>query len=137
MTAESIIDRLALEPHPEGGWYRETWRDATPPRGAGSAIYFLLRAGEVSHWHRVDAVEVWHHYLGASIDHSMMYERELVTAALGTDLAAGEVPQLVVPADTWQSARSRGEWTLVGCTVAPAFTFDGFELAPPDLKPGW
>lgn len=137
MSAESIIDRLALEPHPEGGWYRETWRDATLPRGTGSAIYFLLRAGEVSHWHRVDAAEVWHHYLGASIEHAMVYDGEIITTALGADLAAGEVPQLIVPAHTWQSASSRGEWTLVGCTVAPAFTFDGFELAAPDWKPGW
>jgi len=137
MSAENIIDRLALEPHPEGGWYRETWRDPTRPRGAGSAIYFLLRTGEVSHWHRLDAVEVWHHYLGASIEHSTMHDGEVVTAALGADLAAGEIPQLVVPAHTWQSARSQGEWTLVGCTMAPAFIFDGFELAPPDAKPGW
>ena len=131
-----IIDRLALAPHPEGGWYRETWRDASAPRGAGSAIYFLLQAGEVSQWHRVDAVEVWHHYLGAPISHSTATAGGVLTTVLGSDLADGERPQLIVPARTWQSARSRGDWTLVGCTMAPAFTSGGFDLAPPGWEPG-
>ena len=106
-TSADIIDRLALAPHPEGGWYRETWRDESGSRGAGSAIYFLLRAGDVSHWHHVDAVELWHHYLGAPISHSTATDGGLVTTVLGSDLAAGEEPQLVVPAHVAIGAESR------------------------------
>ena len=138
MDAEEIIDRLQLEPHPEGGWYRETWRAPTGASGraTGSAIYFLLRRGEVSHWHRVDAAETWHFYRGAPLELRISTDggAEQVVA-LGPDLAAGQQPQFVVAADAWQSARSLGEHTLVGCTVSPAFEFEGFELADPGWRP--
>jgi predicted cupin superfamily sugar epimerase len=125
--ADEIIRTLALAPHPEGGHYAETWRDQH-----SSAIYFLLRAGEHSHWHRVDATEVWHYYAGAPL--------ELRTPAgarvLGPDLTAGQLPQLVVPPNEWQAAVSLGGYTLVGCTVSPPFRFEGFELAPDGWEPG-
>ncbi len=125
--AEAVIATLGLEPHPEGGWFRETHR--TP---AATAIYFLLGEGERSHWHRVrNACEVWHWYAGAPLELSVGHEQH----RLGPDLAAGERPQVVVPIDVWQSARSLGEFTLVGCTVAPAFEFEQFELAPPGVDP--
>ncbi len=126
--AQQIIEILELEPHPEGGYYRETWRGEAHEgeRGAGTAIYYLLRAGERSHWHRVDAVEVWHYYAGAGKTEHLR---------LGADLAAGERPQAIVPKGAWQSASTCGAWTLVGCTVAPAFDFAGFELAPPGWSP--
>jgi predicted cupin superfamily sugar epimerase len=134
----AVIDRLGLVPHPEGGWYGETWRhdDGRGGRGAGTAIYYLLAAGQRSHWHRVDAAEIWHHYAGAPL-RLRVHEGDGPTAAvvLGDDLAAGEVPQAIVPAGAWQAAESAGRWTLVGCTVSPAFTFDGFELAPPGWEP--
>jgi predicted cupin superfamily sugar epimerase len=140
--AEAIIRRLGLEPHPEGGHYRETFRDKVTvgaeggPRGASTAIYFLLQAGEVSHWHRVDAAEVWHWYAGAPLELTLSPDgREATSGTLGSDLAAGQRPQIVVPARAWQTARSLGAWTLAGCTVAPAFQFDGFEMAPPDWHP--
>jgi hypothetical protein len=131
--AEEIIEHLQLEPHPEGGRYRETWRAraAANGRAAGSAIYFLLRRGEVSHWHRVDAAETWHFYQGAPLE--LKISTDGVTervVGLGSDLATGQQPQFVVPAGAWQSARSLGEHTLVGCTVSPAFELGGFELAP-------
>jgi hypothetical protein len=131
--ADAIIAALELSPHPEGGWYRETYRSPAPPgeRGAATAIYYLLRAGERSHWHRVDAIEIWHWYAGAPLE--LRIGREKVT--LGGDLAAGERPQAVVPPFAWQAARSLGDWTLVGCTVSPAFDFAGFELAPKDWAP--
>ncbi|QPC85682.1 cupin [Mesorhizobium sp. NBSH29] len=140
MTADEIIATLAMQPHPEGGWYAETFRDLAPdnPRGHSTAIYFLLKADETSAWHRVrDAAEVWHHYAGAPLT-LLMYEEgsPIVTATLGTDLAAGQRPQAVVPANWWQMAISLGAWTLVGCTVAPGFDFSAFELAPPDWQPG-
>ena len=138
MDAEEIIDRLQLEPHPEGGWYRETWRAPTGAggRATGSAIYFLLRRGEVSHWHRVDAAETWHFYEGAPLELKISTDGATErVVALGPDLAAGQQPQFVVAADAWQSARSLGEHTLVGCTVSPAFEFDGFELADPGWRP--
>ncbi|MGU3495530.1 cupin domain-containing protein [Xanthobacteraceae bacterium A53D] len=138
MTAAEVIAHLGLQPHPEGGHYRETLRDPAPSGGreASTAIYFLLKAGERSHWHRVDASETWHHYAGASLHLHMAREGEGPRAhTLGTDLAAGEVPQLVVPPFVWQAAESLGAWTLVGCTVAPAFQFSGFELAPPGWNP--
>ncbi len=133
MTPDEIIELLGLEPHPEGGCFAETWRHVPGDggRGAGTAIYFLLRAGEVSHWHRVDAAEIWHHYAGDPLELAIGEDRVI----LGTDLAAGQRPQRVVPAGVWQSARTLGAWTLVGCTVSPAFTFDGFELAPPGWSP--
>lgn len=136
ITAEEVIDLLGLEPHPEGGRFAETWRAPAEGRSPGTAIYFLLRAGERSHWHRVDAAEVWHHYAGASLRLSISDGTTTDEHALGIDLRAGERPQAVVPAGAWQAAESLGEWTLVGCTVSPGFEFDGFELAPPDWEPG-
>jgi predicted cupin superfamily sugar epimerase len=139
-TADDVIRVLALAPHPEGGFFRETWRhDAGPgERGAGTAIYFLLRAGDRSHWHRVDADEVWHFHAGAPLTLWRTADADTPpdTAVLGIDLHAGQEPQLRVPAGWWQSAASTGDWTLVSCTVAPAFEFAGFELAPPDFEPG-
>ena len=160
MDPADIIRTLHLQPHPEGGWYGETWRDdPDEPHGDpdeaedaidaawraggwrpyGSAIYFLLEAGQTSAWHRVDATEIWHFYAGATLELRVANadaESEAAVNYLGTDLAAGQRPQIVVPDGAWQTARSLGEWTLVGCTVSPAFSFDGFELAPPDWQPG-
>jgi len=139
LSAEEVVALLELEPHPEGGWYRETWRHlpAEGGRGAGSAIYYLLAAEQLSHWHRVDAAEVWHHYAGAALELSLSADGKLIERQrLGKNLMAGERPQLLVPQGAWQSARSLGAWTLVGCTVSPAFQFEGFELAPPDWSPG-
>jgi predicted cupin superfamily sugar epimerase len=138
LTAEEVVQLLGLLPHPEGGAYRETFRAPAPDggRGASTAIYYLLRSGELSAWHRVDADEVWHHYAGAPLELGLWDSQERSVLRLGKDLAAGERPQAVVPAGVWQSARSLGEWTLVGCTVAPAFQFSGFEMAPPGWDPG-
>lgn len=139
--ARSIIETLGLRPHPEGGWYVETWRAdaAEGERASGSAIYYLLGAGERSGWHRVDAAEAWHHYAGAPLELWVAAEGgtrvEAERHVLGPDLAAGQRPQLVIPVGAWQAAASLGEWTLVGCTVSPAFQFEGFELAPPDWEP--
>ena len=138
--AQTLIDRLGLRPHPEGGWYRENWRDqpADGGRGAGTAITFLLAEGEVSQWHRVDAAEVWHHYGGAPLELAIADGDDHEVVHLGLDLDAGQEPQHVVPARAWQAARPLGAWSLVGCTVSPAFEFDGFELAPPGWRPeGW
>lgn len=140
MTADDIIRLLGLQPHPEGGHYRETFRDsrtvdAGSGRAASTAIYFLLRAGEVSRWHRVDTAEVWHWYAGAPLALSIAEGGHNHQFRLGADLAAGERPQAVVPARAWQQAQSLGAWTLVGCTVAPAFEFAGFEMAPLDFDP--
>lgn len=140
LTADQIIALLDLAPHPEGGHFRETFRDApgADGRAASTAIYFLLKRGERSHWHRVDAAEAWHFHAGAPLRLSLAATdagpaRHLV---LGADLAAGERPQAVVPARHWQAAESLGDWTLVGCTVAPGFDFAGFTLAPPGWAPG-
>ncbi len=133
MTADEIVRLLDLKPHPEGGHFRETFRDAGEPRGASTSIYYLLKAGEHSHWHRVDAVEVWHWYAGDALELSISENGVTTVATLGADLAAGERPQIVVPKHAWQSARPLGRYTLVGCTVAPAFMFEGFEMA----RPGW
>ena len=135
--AEEIVRLLDLKPHPEGGFYRESFRAAAADggRGASTAIYYLLRQGEISAWHRVDADEVWHHYGGAPLELTLSAGHGRCAMRLGQDLAAGERPQAVVPAGVWQSARSLGEWTLVGCTVAPAFDFAGFEMAPPGWEP--
>jgi uncharacterized protein len=131
VTAEQIIARLGLKPHPEGGHFVETFRAPE-----GTAIYFLLKAGERSHWHKVNADEIWHHYAGAPLELSMSDDGHAVRhLRLGTDFAIGEQPQAVVLRHVWQAARSLGAWTLVGCTVAPAFEFSGFEPAPPDWKP--
>jgi predicted cupin superfamily sugar epimerase len=138
LQAEEVVDLLGLLPHPEGGFYRETFRAPGPEggRGASTAIYYLLRSGELSAWHRVDADEVWHHYAGAPLELSLWDGQKQAALRLGPGLATGERPQAVVPAGAWQSARSLGEWTLVGCTVAPAFQFSGFEMAPPGWEPG-
>jgi uncharacterized protein len=137
MTAQEIITLLKLEPHPEGGWYRQTYVDEIPGggRARSTAIYFLLEAGQVSHWHRVDSAEVWHWHKGAPLELSISHKGKAETLTLGDDLTAGQRPQGVVPPGAWQSARSLGEWTLVGCTVAPGFEFSRFELAPPGWSP--
>ncbi|KAJ1545410.1 hypothetical protein HK405_007966 [Cladochytrium tenue] len=163
-TADDLIRLLGMQPHPEGGHYAETWRGGNigghgeGGRAAGSAIYFLLRAGERSHWHRVtDAAECWHYYGGAPLQLSMAaaaasaaetsagvsaaaeYEAaaagEVTRQVLGLDVVGGQRPQLVVPAGWWQAAEPLGDWTLVGCTVSPAFEFSRFVLAPPGWKP--
>lgn len=139
MDADAVIALLGLLPHPEGGHYLETFRDAAPDgaRGASTAIYFLLKAGERSHWHKVDAVEMWHWHAGAPLVLRIAEEgRGVREHLLGPDLVAGQRPQGIVPAHAWQAAESRGDWTLVGCTVAPAFRFEGFVLAPDGWEPG-
>ena len=137
MTADEIIATLGLAPHPEGGWYVQTFVDGAGEdgRARSTAIYFLLKAGEVSHWHRVDAVEIWHWHAGSPIELQISGAKGIAAHVLGSDLLSGQRPQVMVPAHAWQSARSLGDWTLVGCTVAPGFRFDGFELAPPDWHP--
>ena len=137
LSAAEVIGLLDLQPHPEGGHYRETYRAETGVEGRGwsTAIYFLLRAGERSHWHRIDADELWHWYAGAALTLSIADGTAIRSVQLGPDLAAGQRPQAVVPALAWQSAESGGAWTLLGCTVAPAFRFERFELAPPGWSP--
>ena len=138
-TAAEIIARLELKPHPEGGHYRETFRDSrrdVDGRSASTAIYFLLARGERSHWHRIDAAEVWHYYAGSALNLQIADDVGQHSIRLGPDLAGGEVPQATVPAQAWQAAESTGDWTLVGCTVAPGFDFAKFELAEPDWFPG-
>lgn len=136
---QAIVDTLGLAPHPEGGFYRETFRDAATDaagRARSTAIYFLLPAGVVSRWHRVDAAEAWHWYAGAPLRLSEAAGADgpdVAAAAdvtLGPDLAAGARPQHVIAAGVWQQAQSLGAWTLIGCTVAPGFEFAGFEMAP-------
>ena len=136
-TADEVIAHLKLQPHPEGGWFRETFRDETGPenRGHSTAILFLLKAGEVSHWHRIDAVEMWHWHAGAPLLLDVADKAGRHELRLGPDIFGGEHPQGRVPAGAWQAARSLGDWTLVGCTVAPGFHFDKFELAPQGWKP--
>jgi predicted cupin superfamily sugar epimerase len=138
--ADALIEELGLAPHPEGGWFAETWRDEPEDggRGSGTAIYFLLRAGEASHWHRVDATEIWHHHAGGALLLSIATADEgpVTEVVLGADLAGGQRPQGIVPAGAWQAARPVDDDVLVGCTVSPAFTFDAFELAPPGWSPG-
>jgi predicted cupin superfamily sugar epimerase len=138
LSADEVIRRLSLSPHPEGGHFRETFRDPrTLPdgRAASTAIYFLLRRGERSHWHRIDAAELWHWYAGAPLRLSMAGDGPTKTLVLGPDLTSGAQPQAVVPAGKWQMAESFGDWTLCGCTVAPGFEFRHFELAPAGWSP--
>lgn len=131
MTADEIISALDLAPHPEGGFYRQTWIAENEGRATGTSIYFLLKDGGASHWHTVDAVEIWHYYAGAPLVLSLAEEDEgpAIDHILGPDLADGQRPQLIVPEGHWQAARTTGEWTLVGCTVSPGFEFSGFHLA--------
>lgn len=133
ISADDVIKALSLMPHPEGGHYVETFRDAKTHdgRSVGTAIYYLLKDGEQSDWHRIDATEVWHFYGGAPLE--LLIGSPSAKVLLGPDLMAGERPQAVVPAQEWQAARSTGKWSLVGCTVSPGFDFRGFEIA----KPGW
>ncbi len=142
-SADELIALLDLAPHPEGGYFRETYRDPhvtdANSRSTSTAIYFLLRAGEVSHWHRIDAAEVWHWYAGATLELSFASPAlggHAERIRLGNDFAAGDRPQVVVPQGYWQRARSLGDFTLVGCTVAPGFLFETFKLAPPGFEPG-
>lgn len=139
LSAADIIAQLALKPHPEGGHYRETFRDETRDadgRAHSTAIYFLLARGERSHWHRIDAVEMWHYYAGAPLTLKIAQDGEPPRSiTLGPDVARGEQPQAIVPAGAWQAAESSGDWTLVGCTVAPGFEFAKFELAPKGWEP--
>lgn len=134
--ADRLIAALGLSPHPEGGHYVETFRDGAGPdgRARSTAIYYLLRSGEASRWHRVDAVEIWHFYCGAPLELRLSADGHVAAfCVLGPDVAAGQRPQVVVPQGHWQSARSLGDFTLVGCTVAPGFEFSGFELADQDF----
>jgi predicted cupin superfamily sugar epimerase len=137
-SAADIIAQLDLKPHPEGGHYRETFRDSdcdAKGRSHSTAIYFLLARGERSHWHRIDATEVWHYYAGDALSLRIADDSGARSITLGPDLAAGEMPQAIVPTQAWQAAESTGDWTLVGCTVAPGFEFATFELAPKGWKP--
>lgn len=142
MTAEEVIQLLRLALHPEGGYYRQTFRGlsiggADGERYASTAIYYLLTAGNISSWHRVvDADEVWHFYAGAPLELTVADGPKRSTTILGSDLAAGQRPQGVVPVGVWQTARTLGEWSLVGCTVAPGFQFENFEMAPSWWEPG-
>ena len=134
-----LIEKLGMQPHPEGGYFVETFRDNTSQGAvASTAIYYLLEQGDCSHWHRVHgSSEVWHYYAGAPLQLSISPDGgEISTSILGSDILGGERPQLIVPANHWQSARSLGEWTLVGCTVAPGFEFENFEMAPEGWVPG-
>jgi uncharacterized protein len=150
LAAIDVIRLLDLKPHPEGGHFREMFRDAPPPyppphagegregvgRSASTAIYFLLARSERSHWHRVDAVEIWHWHAGAPLELEIAQSnRRIERVTLGNDLASGERPQAIVPAHAWQAAQSLGDWTLCGCTVAPGFEFKHFELAPKGWAP--
>jgi predicted cupin superfamily sugar epimerase len=138
LTASEIIARLALQPHPEGGHYRETFRDSrcdADGRAFSTAIYFLLARGERSHWHRIDAIEVWHYYAGSALSLQIADDGGRRVVRLGPDLAAAEQPQAIVSPYAWQAAESTGDWTLVGCTVAPGFDFAKFELAPKGWEP--
>ena len=138
-SAAAVIEHLGLHRHPEGGWYRETWRapDDGAQRAAGSAILYLLAAGERSHWHRVDAAEIWQFSAGDPLELRIWAEDDaaIATHRLGGRVLAGLTPQVVVPARAWQAARPLGDWTLVGCIVTPAFEFAGFEMAPVGWEP--
>jgi len=143
LSADEIIVHLGLQPHPEGGYFRETFRDDVNTdangRAASTAIYFLLKAGEGSHWHTVDGVEVWHWYSGAPLLLEIAHPSGPEAAEqirVGPDLAAGQQPQAIVPPGHWQRAETTGDFSLVGCTVAPGFEFETFVLAEPGFVPG-
>ena len=139
LSAQEVIALLELERHPEGGWYRQTFAD---PRAGGerhlsTAIYYLLEGGDVSAWHRVDAAEIWHWHAGAPLKLRLSHEGTVIDEhILGSDLKGAERPQVIVPRHSWQTAKSLGAWTLVGCTVAPGFQFSGFEMAEKNWEPG-
>lgn len=136
MSAAALVARLDMKPHPEGGHYVEMFRDTSVSgRARSTSIYFLLRAGERSHWHRVDAVEYWLWHAGAPLELEIQYGDRRQVVRLGPDVLAGETPQGVVPEGAWQAAQSLGDWTLVSCIVAPGFEFAGFTLAPPGWSP--
>ncbi len=138
MNADEVVKKLNMFRHPEGGWYVETFRDhAGAPRGHSTAIYYLLEKGDRSHWHRVrDAVEIWHYYAGSPMRLSISPRgTSIETFELGPDITNGAQPQVVVPANFWQSAEPMGDWSLVGCTVSPGFTFETFEIAPAGWQP--
>jgi uncharacterized protein len=140
LSAAEVIRLLDLKPHPEGGHYRQTFRDPRTldgTRAVSTAIYYLLARGERSHWHKVDAAEGWHYHAGAPLELALALDAQgpVERVTLGPDLLAGQRPQAIVPAHAWQAALSLGEWTLVGCTVAPGFEFEHFELAPPGWEP--
>ena len=139
LSADEVIRELGLSPHPEGGWYRESFRDeatSSDGRARSTAIYFLLKAGETSHWHRIDAAEIWLWHAGGPLALSISIDGgQSHSHRLGADLASGERPQAVVPAHAWQSAKTLGDWTLVSCVVAPGFEFSAFEMAAPDWRP--
>lgn len=139
MDARQIVEKLGMERHPEGGWFKETFRDpdTRDGRAVSTAIYYLLEKGDRSHWHRVDAAEVWHFYAGTPLELSLSADgKSAETSILGPDVIDGQLPQIVVPKGHWQSAEPVGDWTLVGCTVAPGFVFEGFEMAGPGWQPG-
>jgi predicted cupin superfamily sugar epimerase len=141
LSAAEIMRLLDLKPHPEGGHFRETFRDprmVDGSRAASTAAYYLLARGERSHWHKVDAVEVWHYHAGAPLKLEIALDANgpVECLTLGANLAAGERPQAIVPTHAWQAAQTLGEWTLVGCTVAPGFEFKTFEVAANDWSPG-
>ena len=137
--AQALVEALGLAPHPEGGWYRETWRAASPARerGSATAIYFLLEAGQSSHWHRVDASELWLFHAGSALrlETAASEAGPVEPVRLGADVLAGEVPQHLIPPGHWQAATADRGWALVSCIVSPAFDFAGFELAPPGWAP--
>jgi predicted cupin superfamily sugar epimerase len=140
LTGMDVVLHLGLKPHPEGGYFRETFRDerlVEGGRAASTAIYFLLTGGQRSHWHRIDAVEIWHFYAGDPLVLEVRASDPgaITRVTLGPDIMAGQHPQTIVPAGAWQAAESLGFWTLVGCTVAPGFAFERFELAPEGLRP--
>ncbi len=133
MSADAIIKKLGLRPHPEGGYYRQTWIAENDGRPTGTCIYFLLKSGESSHWHRVDATEIWLYHAGAPITLSLSVTEQgpAVDHILGPDVLADQAPQIIVPENHWQAAATTGDWTLVNCTVSPGFDFTGFHLAEP------
>ena len=135
MIPKDIIEKLNLQPHPEGGWFAETWRGDEKPRASGTAIYFLLEAHQSSHWHRVDATEIWHWYAGRSMELHIHKNGETQIKILGPDITTDQHPQLIVPKDAWQKSIPQDGWVLVGCTVSPGFEFSGFELAAPNWSP--